>query len=72
MIDITPTIWNLLLFVTISHSLTSLSPTGPSPPPSALSYGPTIVMDKFGSELWFEPEPPRTEPEVQFKVLQNG
>jgi hypothetical protein len=31
-----------------------------------------VVMDKFGSELWFEPEPPRTEPEVQFKVLQNG
>ena len=29
-------------------------------------------MDKFGSELWFEPEPPRTEPEVQFKVLKNG
>ena len=33
-------------------------------------YG--IVMDKFGSELWFEPEPPRTEPEVQFSVLKNG
>jgi hypothetical protein len=31
-----------------------------------------VVMDKFGSELWFKPEPPRTEPEVQFKVLQNG
>jgi len=31
-----------------------------------------VVMDKFGSELWFEPEPPRTEPKVQFKVLQNG
>jgi hypothetical protein len=31
-----------------------------------------LVMDKFGSELWFEPEPPRTEPEVQFKVLKNG
>jgi len=28
-------------------------------------------MDKFSSELWFEPEPPRTEPEVQFKVLQH-
>jgi len=31
-----------------------------------------LVMDKFGSELWFEPEPFRTEPEVQFKVLKNG
>ena len=31
-----------------------------------------LVMDKFGSELRFEPEPPRTEPEVQFRVLKNG
>ena len=31
-----------------------------------------VVMDKFGSELRFEPEPPRTEPEVQFRVLKNG
>ena len=31
-----------------------------------------LVMEKFGSELWFEPEPPRTEPEVQFRVLKNG
>ena len=31
-----------------------------------------VVMDKFGSELWFKHEPPRTKPEVQFKVLKNG
>jgi len=29
-------------------------------------------MDKFGSELWFEPEPSRTELEVQFKVLKKA
>ena len=37
-----------------------------------LSLTLSIVMDKFSSELWFKPEPPRTEPEVQFEVLKNG
>ena len=37
-----------------------------------IGRGRRVVMDKFGSELRFEPEPPRTEPEVQFRVLKNG
>ena len=33
---------------------------------------PVIVLPKFGSELRFEPEPSRTGPVVQSKVLENG
>ena len=31
-----------------------------------------LVVSKFSSELWFEPELAWTEPKVQFKVQQNG
>ena len=41
-------------------------------PWTIFTEGEHIVMDKFGSELQFEPEPPRTEPEIQFRVLKNG
>jgi hypothetical protein len=27
-----------------------------------------VVMAKFSSAIWFEPEPNRTEPQVWFKV----
>jgi len=30
-----------------------------------------LVVPKFGSEPWFEPEPSRTGPKVQFKVHEN-
>ena len=29
-----------------------------------------LVMEKFSSEPWFEPEPSRTEPKVQFKLAE--
>ena len=38
---------------------------------SAISWL-SLVMEKFSSEPWFEPKPSRTEPKVQFKVLEFG
>ena len=36
-----------------------------------IRHGSGLVLPKFGSEPWFEPEPSRTGPTVRFKVHEN-